>query len=61
MVLLLAKEQDVALSIFNLLLESKVYENTNNILTFYKLNLDRNCIKYTIALGILVIMNVHPI
>ena len=31
------------------------------ILTLHKLNLDRVCIKYTMALGILVLINVHPI
>ena len=34
---------------------------TNNILTFHKLNLDCDCIKYTIVFGILVLFNVHPI
>ena len=39
----------------------ELYENTNNIITFCKLKLDHNCMKYTISLGILVIINVHPI
>ena len=50
----------LSLSMFDLL-PDQLYENTNNLFTFYKLKLDCDCIKYTIKLDFLALINVHPI
>ena len=55
---MLAEEQQCWVQYIQFITE-KLYQFTNKILTSYKLNLECDCIKYTIALGILVLINAH--